>query len=138
MPVNSELVGKVYPASTYEVGREKIREFAFAVADDSASDGLVAPPTFAIVVVAKAMSAAMHDDELGLDYSRVVHGEQKFEHARAIVAGDVLTTVGSIDMARTVAGNDFVTVKSVVTDADGALVCTAYSTLIARAAGEDE
>jgi len=31
MPVNTEAIGKRYPASVYAVGREKIREYAYAV-----------------------------------------------------------------------------------------------------------
>jgi hypothetical protein len=33
MPLNQALVGKAYPAVRYEVGREKLREFAIAVGE---------------------------------------------------------------------------------------------------------
>jgi MaoC dehydratase-like protein len=33
MPLNQALVGKAYPAVRYEVGREKLREFAVAVGE---------------------------------------------------------------------------------------------------------
>jgi hypothetical protein len=33
MPLNQALVGKAYPAIRYEVGREKLREFAVAVGE---------------------------------------------------------------------------------------------------------
>ena len=102
MALNVELVGKQYPPQTYEVGREKIREFAAAVGDDNPAyrdvdaakalghDDLVAPPTFAVVVTRGPQIAVIDDPDLGLDFSRVVHGDQKFQFTRPIVAGEVL------------------------------------------------
>ena len=62
----------------------------------------------------------IEDPELGLDFSRVVHGDQKFEFTRPISAGDVLTTTASVAAAHTRAGNDFLTIRSDVTDQLGA------------------
>ena len=33
MPVNTDAIGKIYPVTTYAVGREKVREYAHAVGE---------------------------------------------------------------------------------------------------------
>ena len=150
MSINLALIGKVYPiTSPYEVGREKIREFATARGDfnpafhDVAAAqalgyrDLIAPPTFAILVTFRAASIAMFDPELGVDYSRVVHGEQRFTYARPIIVGDRLAVVTTIENLRVAAGNDMVTTRAEVFAHDGELVVTAWSVTVARGtAGE--
>jgi acyl dehydratase len=145
MALNVELVGKKYPTQTYEVGREKVREFAAAVGDDNPAcrdveaaralghHDLVAPPTFAVVVTRRSQISVIDDPELGLDFSRVVHGDQKFQFTRPIVAGDVLHTTASVASARTMAGNDILTIRSDVADESGASVVSVFATLVARA-----
>lgn len=147
MALNPDFVGREYPATgTYVVGREKIREFAAAVGDANpaytdvtAAQALgyadvIAPPTFAIVLSLKAAEAVMFDPELGLDYSRVVHGEQSFAYTRPIVAGDELQVTTVIESIRTVAGNDMLTTKGIITTVAGDAVATATSMLLARGA----
>ena len=147
MALNPDFVGREYPATgSYVVGREKIREFAAAVGDANpaytdvtAAQALgyadvIAPPTFAIVLSLKAAEAVMFDPELGLDYSRVVHGEQSFAYTRPIVAGDELQVTTVIESIRTVAGNDMLTTKGIITTVTGEPVATATSMLLARGA----
>lgn len=146
MALNVELVGKQYPPQAYEVAREKIREFADALGDNNPAyrdvaaaqalghPDLVAPPTFAVVVTRGPQLSVINDPDLGLDFSRVVHGDQKFQFTRAIVAGEVLNTTSSVASARSVAGNDILTIRSAVADASGAPVVTVLATLVARAA----
>ena len=146
MALNAALVGRAYPAVTYEVGREKIREFADAIGDpnpayrDSAAarslghPDIVAPPTFGVVVTRAPQLSVINDGELGLDFTRVVHGDQKFAYERPVVAGDVLTVTASVQAARTMAGNDILTIRSDIVDASGERVLTAWATLVARPA----
>ena len=104
MSVSQDVVGRTYPPiAPYQVGREKIREFAAAVkatdpahhdVDAARAAGyadLVAPPTFAVVVSQRADAALVNDPAAGIDFSRVVHADQRFTHHRPIVAGDELT-----------------------------------------------
>src|SRR5918994_4809868 len=145
MALDRELVGRSYPPSAvYEVGRAKIAEFATAVgAEDpvhrdveaaraAGHPDVIAPPTFAIVVSLEAAFVVLGDPEVGLDYSRVVHGEQKFAHHRPIRAGDRLVATTTIDAARTVAGNDMLTARVDLVTEDGQAVCTATSMLVGR------
>ena len=145
MSVDASFIGRTYPPTEpYEVGREKIREFADAIADtnpayrdrDAAQalghPDVIAPPTFAIAVTMRAGHQVVMDPALGIDYSRVVHGEQRFVHHRPIRAGDTLQVVVTVENIRAAAGNDIVTTRSEVSTVDGEAVCTAYSTIVAR------
>lgn len=151
MALNAEFIGRTYPASApYLVGREKVREFATAIGDTnpvshdvSAAQAMgypdvVAPPTFAFVLTHSAMGQAMFDPDLGLDYSRVVHGEQRFAYDRPIVAGEELTVQAVIEGIRAVAGNDMLTLRAEVLDADGSRVVTAHSVIVARGTAGEE
>lgn len=146
MTVNPDLQGKVYPPEgSYEVGREKIREFADAIGHDdpichseaaaqkAGYPDLVAPPTFAVVIAQKASARVILDPEAGIDFSRVVHGEQKLTHHRPLHAGDVIATTTHVDTVRMMAGNAMVTMRDELADADGNPVCTATSMLVVRA-----
>ncbi len=128
------------------MGREKIREFAEAIGDDNGAyrdadvaracghPDVIAPPTFAIILSLRAQQALVCDPELGLDYSRVVHGDQSFTHHRPIHAGDELATTVHVDGIRTMGGNDLLTVRCEITDGAGNPVTTSRSMLVVRGA----
>ena len=101
---------------------------------------MIAPPTFPIVLATPASHQVVRDPELGLDYSKVVHGEQQFSYVRPVQAGDVLQVTVRVDSIRIAAGNDLITTRGEVTTVEGELVVTAYSTLVARgtAAGVEQ
>jgi acyl dehydratase len=145
MALDRELVGRSYPPSAvYEVGRVKIAEFAAAIGDDSSlyrdpeaaraagHADVIAPPTFAIAVTLEAAMVVLDDPDVAIDYSRVVHGEQRFTHHRPIRAGDRLVATTTIDAARSMAGNDLLTARVDLTTEDGEPVCTSLSMLVAR------
>ena len=145
MALDQTLVGRSYPPSAvYEVGRAKIAEFATAVGagdpvhrdvDAARAAGhpdVIAPPTFAIVVSLGAAMVVLEDPDVAIDYTRVVHGEQRFAHHRPIRAGDRLVATTTIDAARTVAGNDMLTARVDLATEDGEPVCSATSMLVAR------
>ncbi|WP_256104938.1 MaoC family dehydratase N-terminal domain-containing protein [Streptomyces sp. ODS05-4] len=128
--------GRVYPPTRpYEVGREKIREFAAAVGGSGGGggDGLVAPPTFPVVLSMAAERVVADDPGLGFDFSRVLHRDQRFEAVRPVRAGDRLTVTVEVLDAGTVDGNDVLRLRGHVREAaGGALVCTTTSTLVSR------
>jgi acyl dehydratase len=148
MTLNAAYVGKVYPTTpAYLVGREKIREFAAAIGDDNPAfhdldaaralglPDLMAPPTFPFVITMRAMTAAMFDPEIGLDYGRVVHGEQSFEYARPLVAGDEVVVEASIESIDSTGRNERMTVLAVVRTVEGEQVVTTRSVLVSRGTG---
>ncbi|PJI94951.1 FAS1-like dehydratase domain-containing protein [Luteimicrobium subarcticum] len=151
--INLDYAGRTYaPNAAYSVGREKLREFAAAVGathpahhDVDAARGsgypdLVAPPTFAVVVAQRAEAQYLQDEAAGVDFSRVVHADERFTHHRPIVAGDELVTVLHVDSLVARAGITLVTTRCEIhaAGADGTpgeLVSTVVSTLAVR--GED-
>ncbi len=145
MALDQSFVGRKYPPTEpYEVGREKIREFADAIGDPNPAyrdadaaralghPDVIAPPTFPVVLSMRASAQVVADPELGLDYSRVVHGEQRFVYSRPVRAGDRLTVTVTVESIRSAAGNDLLTTRGDVSTVDGEPVLTAYSTLVAR------
>ncbi|BDI21380.1 UPF0336 protein [Herbiconiux sp. L3-i23] len=143
--MNAEIQGRSYPPTPpYLVGREKIREFARAVlATDPISfdldaaraagfEDLVAPPTFGVVVQEQALAQLLADEDAGIDFSRVVHGDQRFTFTRPIVAGDELSAVLTVTSVKTLGGNSMVTAETALTDAGGDHVVTATSSLVVR------
>ena len=145
MPVNPEVQGRSYPATApYLVGREKVREFARAVLSTSPVNfdveaakaaghpDLVAPPTFPIVVAAATLEQLLAEPDGGIDFTRVVHGDQRFTYTRPIVAGDELTATLAVTSIKTLGANAMITAESTIVDATGAHVVTAVSTLVVR------
>lgn len=97
--VNRGVIGKEYPPYTVTVERGKIKEFARAIGDANpfylddavgrASEwgDVIAPPTFATTFRDEAIAAQALRD-LGVDISRVLHGEQEFEIHRQMRPGE--------------------------------------------------
>lgn len=145
MSVSPEVEGRSYdPIPPYQVSRVKIAEFAEAVgaSDPVHTDveharslghaDVVAPPTFAVIVAQKAEAAAILDPDAGIDFTRVVHGEETFEHARPLVAGDEITAATTIKRVRSAGGHSMVTTETQVQTLDGERVCTVTSTIVVR------
>lgn len=146
MPLNRALVGKTYPGSEpYEVSRELIRRFAEAIGDDNpvyrcveaaramGHPDVIAPPTFLTVLTLRYLGESPQvDPELGLDISRVVHGEQRFDQHRPVVAGDVLSQTTTVEDICTVGANELMTLVTEVRSRAGDLVATATNTIVSR------
>lgn len=132
------------PTEPYEVGREKIRDFADAVgaahgahrdvgvARSLGYADVVAPITFAVVVAQRAEQQLIADPGAGIDFSRVVHAEERFTHHRPITAGDRLVTVLHVDAITERAGLSMVTTRAEISAEDGSPVSTVVSTLAVR------
>ena len=145
MAVNAGFTGRTYPPTApYAVGREKIREFAQAVGavDIVHTDpvqarargyrDVIAPPTFAVLIAQRCDYQLIADPEAGIDFSRLVHGEQRFVHHRPITAGDEIVGVLTVDSVKQAGGNAMVTTRSELSTIEGEPVCTATSTVVIR------
>lgn len=143
--MNPELVGRVFaPTEPYQVGREKVREFARAVSATSplhhdvgaaraaGYSDLVAPPTFTVVVQEYTLAQLLAEPDGGIDFSRVVHGDQRFSLSRPVVAGDELTATLSVTSIKKLGAHSMVTTESQMVDSGGEHVVTAISTLVVR------
>jgi acyl dehydratase len=149
MTINPDLQGRSYPAGeTYSVGREAIRDFARAVkathpahydVEAAAALGhadLVAPPTFAIIVAQRADAQLIGDPDAGIDFTRVVHADQRFVHHRPIIAGDQLVAELHVDQVRSMGGGAMITTRAEITTIDGERTATTTSSILVR--GEDQ
>src|SRR5215472_9552569 len=147
MAVNREFVGRTFPPTEpYEVSRVKIAEFAAAIGDtnpiyrDRAAAqaaghaDVIAPPTFAIVISMAGSGAALADPGLGLNYAMVVHGEERFEYSRPIMAGDVVTAQVTLTAIRDAGRNVMLTTSTEIRTVADEHVCTAISTIVERGA----
>jgi acyl dehydratase len=145
MSVNPELLGTVFePTEPYVVGREKVREFASAVfatapihhdVDAAIAAGysdVVAPPTFPIVIQEKTLQQLLSHPGAGIDFSRVVHGDQKFEYQRPLVAGDEVVASLRVTKIQSLGGHTMLTSESSITTTTGEPVVVATSTLVIR------
>lgn len=145
MTLDQSFIGRTYPPDkVFEVGRDKIAEFADSIGDtnplsrdaDAARAAgypdVIAPPTFLTIVNLDSINAIITDPELGLDYSRMVHGDQAFSHVRPVHAGDRLYVTTYVDDIFPRMGNDFLNLRAEITDADGELVCTTRAQLVVR------
>lgn len=143
--MNPELRGRVFPPTApYLVGREKVREFSRAVFATSPLNhdpvaaraagyaDVVAPPTFPVVIQEATLAQLLAEPDAGIDFSRVVHGDQRFTYSRPVVAGDELTATLTVASIKTLGGNAMVTAESSIVDAQGEHVVTAISTLVVR------
>ena len=126
--LNAEIIGRTFPgADATLVTQESIDAFAAVVGEKNRE---VAPPTFSISITLDQSQKLLQ--ESGLDWTRVVHGDQRFEIFRPIVAGDSLTCSSTIESARVMAGNEIVSVRSDL-HSGSELVASTWSTLVVRA-----
>lgn len=145
MGVNADFAGRSYPPTEpYAVQAEHIAQFAEAVgaasvlhreAEAARAAGyrdVVAPPTYAVVIAQQCDAQLVRDPEAGIDFSRVVHGQQAFEHHRPIVAGDRVVGVLHVDAVREAGGHAMVTTRSELSTTEGEALCTATSTIVIR------
>ncbi len=144
MPVNTDAVGKEYPPATYEVGREKIREYANAIGatnpvhhDREAAlaagfRNVVAPPMFCVVYSAPALGPAIVDPEVGINLAAMVHGGQEFVWGEPVCSGDEITTTAKVTEIYEQDGKGFYVFESVSTNQDGAEVVRGTWTDIVR------
>ena len=145
MVVNADFVGRTYPPSgPYAVDAAALAAFAAAVGstDPVHSDpeaaraagyrDVIAPPTFAVSLAQQCDRQFISDPEAGVDFSRVVHGEQRFLHHRPITAGDSVLGTLTVDAVRQAGGHAMVTTRTELATEEGESLCTSTSTIVIR------
>jgi acyl dehydratase len=149
MPVNDSAKGKTYPAHVYEVGKEKIGEYAEAVGEDNpvyfdrdkareaGFRDVVAPPMFAVVYSWRTVWAPAFDSEVGMDVAKLLHASQEFTWGEPVCAGDVITTELTVADIYPKGPNGFYVFETVSTNQDGAEVARGTWTNIVRGAAEE-
>ncbi|MFY2786714.1 (3R)-hydroxyacyl-ACP dehydratase subunit HadA [Rhodococcus sp. KRD162] len=132
----------------YEVGREKVREYARAVQDshpahhdeDAAKglgyDGLIAPLTFVSLIGIMSQTRMLKEVITGYDPSQILQTDQRLEFHRPIQVGDRIFCDVYLESFRQMSGSDIMTTKNIITDQNGDLVQTTWTTIVARTGGE--
>lgn len=145
MAVNADFVGRTYPPSgPYAVDAAALTAFAEAVgssdpvhrsAEAARAAGyrdVIAPPTFAVTLAQECDRQFIEDPDAGIDFSRVVHGEQRFIHHRPITAGDEVLGTLTVDTVRETGGHAMVTTRTELATTAGEALCTSTSTIVIR------
>ena len=144
MPLKTDAVGKEWPASTYQVGREKIKEYANALGIDNPVHfdveaaraagfrDVVAPPMFAVVYSSPALGPAILDPEVEMNFAAMVHGGQQFEWGEPACSGDEITTSSKCLSIEEKDGKGFYVFETNSVNQDGAQVVRGTWTLIVR------
>jgi acyl dehydratase len=145
MPLNTDAIGKTYPPTTYAVGREKVIEYAHAVGEtnpvyldpaaarDAGHGDVVAPPMFAVVFAGRAVTPALFDPGVGIDFAHMVHGGQEFRWGPVVVAGDEITTRTTVQDVSERGGMGFFVFETASVNQRGETVATGLWTNIVRA-----
>lgn len=145
MPViDKKFIAREYPAREYEIGREKMKEYAMAIGDMSPyyhdkefgkrgkyGDNM-APPLFASVYNLMGAADVFFDPELKLNMAMLVHGEQEFEFHKPVKPGDLITTTGKIVDILQKGNNDLVVYEGRSLNQDGELVTVGRATFVIR------
>jgi hypothetical protein len=127
--LNPALAGKTYPPVEVPLDADRVAAFADAIGHP----GDDVPPT---VVTAPELAAGLAnvlaDPELGLELSRVLHGEQEYEWGRPLVVGETIVAETTIEEIRSRAGLEFLRLRTDLRDEGGRTVVVGRSMLIVR------
>lgn len=142
--LDRSLIGRTSEPVVHDVEKNAIRRFAEALGDpnpiytDEAAAraagfaGLVAPPTFPVVLGAN--ERFRHSLDLGT--RSILHGEQAVEYGRPVVAGDRVTVVSKVADVLERPGasgpTDVIVIEDEGRDDKGELVFRSRATLILR------
>jgi acyl dehydratase len=144
VPVDTSAKGKTYPPFEYEVGKEKIREYAMAVGEENSVyfdrerakeagfRDVPAPPMFAVVYSAGSVGPAVLDPEVGINFTAMVHGGQEFVWGEPVCAGDTITTETEVKDIAVREDKAFYVFESVSRNQEGQEVVHATWTNIVR------
>jgi acyl dehydratase len=142
--VDTSAKGKKYEPYSYEVGKEKVREYAHAVGEDNpiyfdrdaareaGFRDIPAPPMFAAVYSAGSVGPAVVDPDVGINLAMMVHGGQEFVWGEPVCAGDTITTETVVKEIEERDGRGFYVFESVSRNQDGQEVVRATWTNIVR------
>jgi acyl dehydratase len=125
--MNPAAEGTVYPDVPFMIDPARVAAFreVFGV-----TSGV--PPTFVTAAEFAVFPQVIGDPNLGLDFTRVLHGSQEYVYERALREGETLSVRARIDSIRQKGDTGFLTVVMELRDGDGELVCTARSQMVER------
>jgi acyl dehydratase len=151
MGIADDIIGTHFRYPDYfEVGREKVKEFAAAVQDDHpahfseeaaaecGSDTLIASLTFIAVAGRRVQLELFNQFDVPINLERVLHRDQKLIFHRPIKVGDRLWFDSYLDSVIESHGTVISEIRAEVTDDDGQPVMTSIVTMLGEAQHEGE
>ena len=151
MAIAEDIIGTHYRYPDYfEVGREKVREFARAVKDEHPAhfsedaakecgyDALIASLTFIAVAGRRVQLEIFNQFDVPINLQRVLHRDQKLIFHRPILDGDKLYFDSYLDSVTESHGAVVSEIRGEVTDADGKPVITSVVTVMGEAQTDSE
>ena len=148
MAIAEEIIGTHYRyPDRFVVGREKMREFARAVKEETpacydeaaaAELGYDAVLTFVAVAGRRVQAEMFKRFDVGINIARVIHRDQKFKFHRPLMAGDELYFDSYLDAVTESHGAVITELRAEVTDADGNPVITSVVTMFGEAESDAE
>jgi acyl dehydratase len=144
MPLNQALKGKEYQPVEFTVEREHVLRFCDAIgegnpvfrdaaaAKEAGYDEQLAPPTFVTTMQIQTSGQVVLDQDLGLNYMMVVHGEQEYEYSRPVLVGETLTATPRVADIYAKGPNEYLVIESEIRDASGQTAVVARSVLLSR------
>ncbi len=144
--IDHKYIGHVEPAFEVLVEKGRLKFFAKATGqtdpvytDDEAAHAaghpaLPVPPTFLFCLEMEAPDPAAIRNLLGMDYRRLLHGEQGFVYERMAYAGDVLTFEQRVEdiYDKKNGALEFVVRKTIVTNQRGESVAQLRTVSVLR------
>ena len=144
--IDKKFIGKVLPPAVLEIEKGRLRFFAKAIGetnpiytDENAAkaagySSLPAPPTFIFAAELDSNTLMPALQEMGVNLSRILHGEQRFDYVEPIVAGDTITVESRFtDIYDKKNGAlEFLVKESVATNQHGKRVANIRSVLVVR------
>lgn len=125
--VNPAVEGKTYEPVAFEITEARVRAF-----HDLFGGPPGVPPTFLTAAEFTVFPQVIGDPELGLDFTKVVHGTQEYVLHRRLRTGETLLLQPRLASIRLKGGNGFLVIETQMRGVDGEMAAVARSTMIER------
>jgi len=131
MPLNQSLVGKRYPPPDAVTVTAEGAD-AFALATNAHPGGAHVPPMLSVTWALPALGAVLFDPLLGVDMMRLLHGEHDVRFGAPAGAGDVITSVASIEAIELKAAGELLDVRVTSKNGQGVVVADTVASIFIR------
>ncbi len=143
MPLNKAAVGREGEPGSFEITAEKIQKYALATNEanplflEPGKNGgkTLAPPCFAFTYSSPGMAKVLFHKDLGIDFVRLVHGEQEFKYHAPAWSGQTVSTKAKIAAIETKDTGETFTIESETRDPAGKLLTEARFLFFIRGKG---
>ena len=126
--INPDAIGRTFKGAEIKISQSEIDAFCAVLGE---TDTSIAPPTFSIKISLAQSESVLTSPEVGVNWDRIVHGDQRFQINQPLKAGDVVRCDCTLESYKQVAGNEFVTARSDIY-VGAEIAVSNWSTLVVR------